>query len=98
MGLRSGLCAGLLITLDGKCNTQDLSSENLVKDLRQNTNMDEKQICAAGGLITEFQNLFSRTSEDFGRTKLTKHGIDKGEHPPIKQQPRRLPFAKQEEV
>ncbi|GFV61212.1 retrovirus-related Pol polyprotein from transposon 17.6 [Trichonephila clavipes] len=32
------------------------------------------------------------------RTRLTKHRIDTGEHPPIKQHPRRLPFAKQEEV
>ncbi|GFW73491.1 retrovirus-related Pol polyprotein from transposon 17.6 [Trichonephila clavipes] len=60
--------------------------------------MDEKQRCAAGGVIKEFQSLFSRTSEDFGRTRLTKHRIDTGEHPPIKKRPRRLPFAKQEEV
>ncbi|GFX57867.1 hypothetical protein TNCV_3068341 [Trichonephila clavipes] len=84
--------------VDRKCNTQDLSSENLVKDLLQNTDLDEKQRCAAGGLIKEFQSLFSKTSEDFGRTRLTKYRIDTGEHPPIKQYPRRLPFAKQEEV
>ncbi|GFU29205.1 retrovirus-related Pol polyprotein from transposon 412 [Trichonephila clavipes] len=84
--------------VDRKCNTQDLSSENLVKDLLQNTDLDEKQRCAPGGLIKEFQILFSRTYEDFGRTRLTKHRIDTGEHPPIKQHPRRLPFAKQEEV
>ncbi|GFT06665.1 retrovirus-related Pol polyprotein from transposon 412 [Trichonephila clavipes] len=36
--------------------------------------------------------------EDFGRTRLTKHRIDTGEHPPIKQHPRRLSFSKQEEV
>ncbi|GFV21374.1 retrovirus-related Pol polyprotein from transposon 412 [Trichonephila clavipes] len=27
--------------VDGKCNTQELSSENLVKDLLQNTDLDE---------------------------------------------------------
>ncbi|GFU37564.1 retrovirus-related Pol polyprotein from transposon 412 [Trichonephila clavipes] len=73
--------------VDQKCNTQDLSSEHLVKDLLQNTDLDEKQRCAAGVLIKEFQSLFSRTSEDFGRTRLTKHRIDMGEHPPIKQHP-----------
>ncbi|GFX26505.1 hypothetical protein TNCV_4535171 [Trichonephila clavipes] len=82
--------------VDRKCNSQGLSSEDLVKDLLQNTDLDEKQRCAAGGLITEFQSLFSRTSEDFGRTRLTQHRIDAGKHPPIKQHPRRLPFAKQE--
>ncbi|GFX40081.1 hypothetical protein TNCV_4317171 [Trichonephila clavipes] len=84
--------------VDRKCNTQDLSSENLVKDLLQNQDLEEKQRCTAGGLITEFQSLFSRTSEDFGRTRLTKHRIDTGEHPPIKEHPLRLPFAKKEEV
>ncbi|GFY32810.1 retrovirus-related Pol polyprotein from transposon 412 [Trichonephila clavipes] len=84
--------------VDRKCNSQHLSSEGLVKDLLQNTDLDEKQSCAAGGLITEFQSLFSRTSEDVGRTRLTQHRIDTGEHPPIKQHPRRLLFAKQEEV
>ncbi|GFV39387.1 retrovirus-related Pol polyprotein from transposon 412 [Trichonephila clavipes] len=84
--------------VDRKCNSQDLSSEDLVKDLLQNTDLDVKQRCAAEGLIKEFQSLFSRTSEDFGRTRLTKHRIDTGELPPIKQHPRRLPFAKQEEV
>ncbi|GFW57511.1 retrovirus-related Pol polyprotein from transposon 412 [Trichonephila clavipes] len=84
--------------VDRKCNTQYLSSEDLVKDLLQNTDLDEKLRCAARGLIREFQSLFSRTSEDFGRTRQTKHRIDTGEHPPIKQHPWRLPFAKQEEV
>ncbi|GFS76855.1 retrovirus-related Pol polyprotein from transposon 412 [Trichonephila clavipes] len=49
-------------------------------------------------MITEFQSIFSRTSEDFGRTRLTKHRIDTREHLPINQHLRRLPFAKQEEV
>ncbi|GFT35149.1 retrovirus-related Pol polyprotein from transposon 297 [Trichonephila clavipes] len=85
-------------SVDRKCNSQDLSSENLVKDLLQSTDLDERQRCAAGGLIKEFQSLFSRTSEDFGRTRLTKHRIDTEQHPSIKQHPRRLSFAKQEEV
>ncbi|GFW61247.1 retrovirus-related Pol polyprotein from transposon 412 [Trichonephila clavipes] len=84
--------------VDRKCNIQDLSSEDLVKDLLKNTDLDEKQRCAAGGLIYGFQSLFSRPSEDFGRTRLTKHRIDTGEHSPIKHHPQRLPFAKQEEV
>ncbi|GFS98528.1 retrovirus-related Pol polyprotein from transposon opus [Trichonephila clavipes] len=84
--------------VDRKCNSRDHYSDNLVKDLLQSTDLDEKQRCAAGELITEFQRIFPRTSEDFGRIRLTHHRIDTGEHPPIKQHPRRLPFAKQEEV
>ncbi|GFU62527.1 retrovirus-related Pol polyprotein from transposon 17.6 [Trichonephila clavipes] len=84
--------------VDRKCNSQDHSSDDLVKNLLQNIDLDKKQRCAAGELITEFQSIFSRTFEDFGITRLTKHLIDTVEHPPIKQHPRRLPFAKQEEV
>ncbi|GFX39636.1 retrovirus-related Pol polyprotein from transposon 412 [Trichonephila clavipes] len=73
--------------VDRKCNSQDHSSDDLVKNLLQNIDLDKKQRCAAGELITEFQSVFSRTPEDFGRTRLTKHRIDTGEHPPIKQHP-----------
>ncbi|GFV20001.1 retrovirus-related Pol polyprotein from transposon 412 [Trichonephila clavipes] len=44
-------------------------------------------------LKTCFQN-----SSDIGHTTVTQHRIDTADHPPIKQHPRRLPFAKQEEV
>ncbi|GFU65992.1 retrovirus-related Pol polyprotein from transposon 412 [Trichonephila clavipes] len=84
--------------VDRKCNSQDHSSDDLVKNLLQNIDLDKKQRCAVGELITEFQSVFSKTSEDFGKTRLTKHRIDTGEHPPIKQHPRRLPFAKKEEI
>ncbi|GFT38014.1 retrovirus-related Pol polyprotein from transposon 412 [Trichonephila clavipes] len=87
-----------LVTRQATCNTQDISTDDLVNDLLQNTDLEEKQRCATGGLIKEIQSLFSRTSKDFGITRLKKHRIDTGEHPPIKQHPRRLPFAKQEEV
>ncbi|GFT31400.1 hypothetical protein TNCV_608321 [Trichonephila clavipes] len=62
--------------VDRNCNSQDLSLEDLAKDLLQNTDLDEKQRCAAGGLTKEFQSLFSGTSEDFGRTRLTKNRTD----------------------
>ncbi|GFU78523.1 retrovirus-related Pol polyprotein from transposon 412 [Trichonephila clavipes] len=37
-------------------------------------------------------------SSDIGHTTVTQHRIDTADHPPIKQHPRHLPFAKQEEV
>lgn len=71
-------------------NRSQESSNNLVKDLLQNTDLDANQRNAA-------ESLFSRRSGDFGRTNMARHRIDTGDHPPIKQHPRRLPFAKQEE-
>ncbi|GFQ74574.1 retrovirus-related Pol polyprotein from transposon 412 [Trichonephila clavata] len=49
-------------------------------------------------LIDEYEELFSCTSGDLGRTKLAQHRIETGNHSPIKQNPRRLPIAKATEV
>ncbi|GFW36320.1 retrovirus-related Pol polyprotein from transposon 17.6 [Trichonephila clavipes] len=48
--------------------------------------------------VQEFDDVFSRNSSDICHTTVTQHRIDTADHPPIKQHPRRLPFAKQEEV
>ncbi|GFX16047.1 retrovirus-related Pol polyprotein from transposon 412 [Trichonephila clavipes] len=48
--------------------------------------------------VPKFEDVFSRNSSDIGHTTVTQHRIDTADHPPIKQHPRRLPFAKQEEV
>ncbi|GFU29923.1 retrovirus-related Pol polyprotein from transposon 297 [Trichonephila clavipes] len=58
----------------------------------------ETMMCCRRVDYREFQSLFSRTSDKFERTRLPQHRIDTGEHPPLKQHPRRLPFAKKEEV
>ncbi|GBL98275.1 Transposon Ty3-I Gag-Pol polyprotein [Araneus ventricosus] len=44
-------------------------------------------------------NCFKNFSDsDFGRCSVTQHRINTGNHPPIKQYPRRLPLAKKEEA
>ncbi|GFV89785.1 retrovirus-related Pol polyprotein from transposon 412 [Trichonephila clavipes] len=57
-----------------------------------------EQKSSAERLFQEFEDVFSRNSSDIGHTTVTQHRIDTEDHPPIKQHPRRLPFAKQEEV
>ncbi|GFX78600.1 retrovirus-related Pol polyprotein from transposon 297 [Trichonephila clavipes] len=57
-----------------------------------------RQKSSAERLFQEFEHVFSRNSSDIGHTTVTQHRIDTADHPPIKQHPRRLPFAKQEEV
>ncbi|GFX57830.1 retroviral aspartyl protease family protein [Trichonephila clavipes] len=64
--MQEGKTCAPVTCVDRKCNSQNLSSEDLVKDLLQNTDLDVKQRCAVGELIEEFQSLFSRTSEDLG--------------------------------
>ena len=46
-------------------------------------------------LLDEFSDIFSSGPEDIGRTGIVKHQIDTGNHPPIKQPPRRVPMHQQ---
>ncbi|GBM91058.1 Retrovirus-related Pol polyprotein from transposon 297, partial [Araneus ventricosus] len=49
-------------------------------------------------LLQEFQNLFSSSDSDVGRCNMTQHKINTGNHPSMKQYPRRLSLAKKEEA
>ncbi|GBM35013.1 Retrovirus-related Pol polyprotein from transposon 297 [Araneus ventricosus] len=60
--------------------------------------LNEEQRTAVKELLQEFQNLFSTSDSDVGRCNMTQHRINTGNHPPIKQYPRRLPLAKTEEA
>ena len=46
----------------------------------------------------KYQNVFAKSKYDLGRTTIVQHEIDTGDHPPIKQAPRRMPLAKKEVV
>ncbi|GBN72220.1 Retrovirus-related Pol polyprotein from transposon 297, partial [Araneus ventricosus] len=60
--------------------------------------LHEEQRTAVKELLEEFQNLFSTSDSDVGRCNMTQHTINTGNHPPIKQYPKRLPLAKKEEA
>ncbi|GFV35299.1 retrovirus-related Pol polyprotein from transposon 412 [Trichonephila clavipes] len=72
--------------------------QQLTPDLLENAELSPEQKSSAERLFQEFEDVFSRNSSDIGHTTVTQHRIDTADHPPIKQHPRRLPFAKQEEV
>ncbi|GFW16491.1 retrovirus-related Pol polyprotein from transposon 412 [Trichonephila clavipes] len=74
------------------------SPQHLTPDLLENAELSPEQKISAERLFQEFEDVFSRNSSDIGHTTVTQHRIDTADHPPIKQHPRRLPFAKQEEV
>ena len=59
------------------------------------TNIQQKHLRE---LLCNFGDVFSKSPTDIGRTKLVKHKIDTGNSKPIRQSPRRIPFAKREEV
>ncbi|GFX65955.1 retrovirus-related Pol polyprotein from transposon 412 [Trichonephila clavipes] len=74
------------------------SPQQLTPDLLENAELSPEQKSSAERLFQEFEDVFSRNSSDIGHTTVTQHRIDTADHPPIKQHPRRLLFAKQEEV
>ncbi|GFS61079.1 retrovirus-related Pol polyprotein from transposon 412 [Trichonephila clavipes] len=74
------------------------SPQQVTPDLLENAELSPEQKSSAERLFQEFEDVFSRNSSDIGHTTVTQHRIDTADHPPIKQHPRRLPFAKQEEV
>ncbi|GFX63768.1 retrovirus-related Pol polyprotein from transposon 17.6 [Trichonephila clavipes] len=74
------------------------SPQQLTPDLLENAELSPEQKSSAERLFQEFEDVFSRNSSDIGHTTVTQHRIDTADHLPIKQHPRRLPFAKQEEV
>ncbi|GBN29258.1 Retrovirus-related Pol polyprotein from transposon 412 [Araneus ventricosus] len=59
---------------------------------------DEEQRTTVRKLLKKFQNFFSTCDADVGRCNMTQHRINTGDHPPIKQYPRRLPLARKEEA
>ncbi|GFT87018.1 retrovirus-related Pol polyprotein from transposon 412 [Trichonephila clavipes] len=99
--------SGLIGSAENKANglliastLVDLSRKTipLTPDLLENAELSPEQKSSAERLFQEFEDVFSRNSSDIGHTTVTQHIIDTADHPPIKQHPRRLPFAKQEEV
>ena len=49
-------------------------------------------------LLAKFSDVFSAGPHDLGCTDLVKHHIDTGSSKPVRQPPRRLPWAKREDA
>ena len=49
-------------------------------------------------LVLEFSNVFAIDQSELGTTDVVTHVIDMGNSAPIKQPPRRIPFALREKV
>ncbi|CAC5386872.1 unnamed protein product [Mytilus coruscus] len=57
-------------------------------------NLDKDQSEKFKDLLMEYSNIFSKSSEDIGLTDLVEHTINTGNHPPVRQRPRRIPLAR----
>jgi hypothetical protein len=62
------------------------------------TNLNNREFQELGELLTKYEDIFAGDSEDYGRTNKVYHQIDTGDARSIRQQPRRVPLAKQADV
>ena len=84
--------------IEKNTNERQVSVPAHLTDLfeRSTQHLDEKQREQLAGMLHQYGDIFSAFKGDVGRTGLVKHKIDTGNARPIKQPPRRLPFAKRE--
>ncbi|UYV84336.1 K02A2.6-like [Cordylochernes scorpioides] len=72
-----------------------ISQTKLELDLKD---LSEEEARNARAFLKKNQDVFSSGDGNLGRTDLVRHRINTGDARPIRQPPRRLPMAKQEEV
>lgn len=63
---------------------------------RSSTLLQPHEIEIMKALLIQYKTVFSRSSEDIGRTNRVKHKIDTGNARPIRVPPRRLPIGKRD--
>ncbi len=80
-------------------NADMQGQKEIVEQLMQKWTEDltEEQKNSAHQLLERYMSIFCSTSDSNGRNTLVKHRINTGTEMPIRQAPRRLPLAKQED-
>ena len=70
--------------------------QEILKGASEHLDASQKRVVKE--LLNQYQSVFVTNQNDFGRTSLVQHRIDTGATPPIRQPPRRVPLAKQQEA
>ena len=102
-GVAVAVCASVQSVLSKDADKIEHSSQALPDHLRDlysrsvdGLNPERRtQICK---LLCEFSDVFSKGPQDLGRTDVIQHRINTQDAVPIRQPPRRLPLAKQQEA
>lgn len=80
---------------DSKTELKEMVPESKKADL---SHVSETQRQKIQKMLDRNADLFAKNDCDLGRTDLVRAKIDTGDHPPIKQQPYRLPFSQRKLV
>ena len=59
----------------------------------ENTDLPQEELNQLRSLVEEFGELFALDSSELGSTSVVTHEINTGEHCPVRQHPRRVPFS-----
>lgn len=89
-------CGVTRLTVESNVPTTNDSLRELHE--RSIMSLDAEQQRKLWTLLVENKSVFSSSSADLGRTSRHEHRIDTGEASPIKQTPRRLPYARRDEA
>ncbi|UYV81786.1 K02A2.6-like [Cordylochernes scorpioides] len=106
--IKKGSCLGnaepaVLIKRNHPVMQKSKRTDNVPDHLQQVWEETEKELQPGqqrelATLLATYNNIFAKSSEDYGRTDLTKHRINTGESNPIKQAPHRIPLARRQEA
>jgi hypothetical protein len=72
--------------------------EDILQKLNINKNLNENQKNAIGKLLSKYSNVVSQSSSDLGRTQVTKHRVDTGDHLPLRSAPYHAPQITRERI
>ncbi len=61
--------------------------------VRSSENLNDLEQQKLTQFLTSYADVFSKSDTDIGQTDLVEHAIDTGDAPPVRQRPRRFPFA-----
>ena len=81
------------------CNPGSSPAECLLPNLHINTDhLSASEVREVNEIVAANWEVFAHSSSDLGRTHLTEMRIDTGDHPPIRQLPRRMSPAQREQI
>ena len=71
-----------------------------VQDLyeRSTKQVPKKEHKKVKRVLTKYANTFAKSPTDMGQTTWIRHDIETGDHPPVRQRPRRLRLEQRDEV
>ena len=83
---------------EGTCSQLESQEARILKTIQMEESLSLRECEQLQNLVLEFADIFALDQSELSSTDLVTHVIDTGDTVPIKQHPRRVPFALQDQV